>query len=185
LKKKAQFDIEKLEPIKSAPNCYIPALFAHATGDNFIDPSHSKTISDKYGGDCNLINFEGDHISHRPVFFYDSVCIFFNNNLIISSDFGEDNPYVEEQLAEEDFGHLNQQTKSSFMEDLTRATQLSLQEEFVDDDLELALKLSLLESEGTAQTTETGTQSPELKSDTKDKDQKDKEDPKDKNPNDH
>jgi len=153
------FDIDKLEPIKSAPSCFIPALFAHATGDDFIDPSHSKNISEKYAGDYNLISFDGNHISHRPPFFYDSVSIFFNNNLVINSDFGEDNVYVEEVITEEELTKLQNPIRSSFSDELARARQLSLQETFLDEDeenLQLALKLSLIDTTD-PNTTETGT----------------------------
>jgi len=44
VEKLASFDIMKLEPILSAPNCFVPALFAHADGDAFIVPRHSKDI---------------------------------------------------------------------------------------------------------------------------------------------
>lgn len=35
--------------------CFIPALFAHGTEDDFIAPSHSKEISAQYAGDHNLV----------------------------------------------------------------------------------------------------------------------------------
>jgi dienelactone hydrolase len=155
IEKKALFDIDKLEPIKSAPSCFIPALFAHANSDDFIDPSHSKNISDKYAGDYNLITFEGNHISHRPMFFYDSVCIFFNNNLNINSDFGEENTWVEEEISQEELTKIQNPFRNTFQDDLARARQLSLQEAYVDDDeeaLQLALKLSLLDSQQSTQT---------------------------------
>lgn len=44
VEKKANFNIEKLEPIKAASACFIPCLFAHATDDDFIDPSHSLAL---------------------------------------------------------------------------------------------------------------------------------------------
>jgi len=125
VEKKANFDINKLKPIKSAPQCFIPALFAHANGDDFIAPSHSKAICDCYVGDKNLINFEGDHQSRRPGFFYDSTSIFFSNYLLIESDFKDDNPFVEE--------------KDTSPEQLIS--------DGGDDDLELALQLSLAESQ--------------------------------------
>lgn len=101
--KKAHFNIEKLEPIKSAPSCFIPCLFAHGEEDDFIDMSHSLAMyadmqdeveywhflfsSEKYCGDYNRITFEGDHNSRRPRFFFDSAAIFFSNNLLVEADF--------------------------------------------------------------------------------------------------
>jgi dienelactone hydrolase len=195
IEKKVAFDIEKLEPIKSAPKCFIPALFAHANQDDFIDPSHSKNISEKYAGDFNLITFDGDHVTHRPTFFYDSVCIFFNNNLNITSDFGEDNPYIEEELSEEQLTQLQTSFKSgnAYQDEFERVRQMSLQEAYnkpsyvdeEDEQLQLALKLSLLENPETAEkekekesTTKESTtkESTKVESSSKDKDSKDPKD---------
>jgi len=116
-------------------------------------------LSAKYVGDFNLINFDGHHTSHRPMFFYDSVSIFFNNNLNVSVDFGDDNPYVDEEIKEEDLGEVQAPRKSkkpSGNDDFERAKQLSLQEAYTsapvsqqeeEELLALALKLSLLEAE--------------------------------------
>ena len=41
IKSKADFDIYKLSPIDHVQNSFIPALFATATGDDFIQPHHS------------------------------------------------------------------------------------------------------------------------------------------------
>lgn len=82
---RAQFDIRKNSPIEYAKNCYVPALFAHAEGDDFIKIHHSEKLYDVYCGDKNLIRFDGDHNSERPDFFYDSVAIFFYN-VLISND---------------------------------------------------------------------------------------------------
>jgi pimeloyl-ACP methyl ester carboxylesterase len=82
---RAQFDIRANTPIEHAKNCYVPALFAHAEGDDFIKIHHSERLFEVYSGDKNLIRFEGDHNSERPEFFYDSVAIFFYN-VLISND---------------------------------------------------------------------------------------------------
>lgn len=63
---KAKFDIYKLSPIKHVKNSFIPALFAHATEDDFILPHHSQKLHDAYEGDKNMVTFEGDHNSNRP-----------------------------------------------------------------------------------------------------------------------
>ena len=41
VRSKANFDIYKLSPIDHVKNSFIPALFATATGDDFIQPHHS------------------------------------------------------------------------------------------------------------------------------------------------
>jgi len=83
---KAKFDINTLEPIQVVDKCFVPALFAHAEHDDFVQRHHTQKLYDKYGGDKNLIEFEGDHNSERPDFFYDSVSIFFHNTLLGAQD---------------------------------------------------------------------------------------------------
>lgn len=41
IQSKVKFDIYNLSPIKHVKNSFIPALFATATGDDFIKPHHS------------------------------------------------------------------------------------------------------------------------------------------------
>lgn len=81
IQKKAKFDIMDLNVIQFAPKSFIPVLFGHASEDIFIQPHHSDRIYKAYGGDKNIIKFEGDHNSPRPQFYYDSVSIFFYNVL--------------------------------------------------------------------------------------------------------
>ncbi|CAK9161879.1 unnamed protein product [Ilex paraguariensis] len=81
IQKKAKFDIMNLNTIKVAKSCFVPVLFGHAVDDDFIQPHHSDCIFDAYVGDKNIIKFEGDHNSPRPQFYFDSICIFFNNVL--------------------------------------------------------------------------------------------------------
>ncbi|KAA3480671.1 GTP_EFTU_D3 domain-containing protein/Abhydrolase_5 domain-containing protein [Gossypium australe] len=89
IQKKAKFDITDLNTIKVAKSCFVPALFGHAIGDDFIRPHHSDRIFEaymefstiSYKGDKNIIKFEGDHNSPRPQFYFDSINIFFHNVL--------------------------------------------------------------------------------------------------------
>ncbi|XP_044462687.1 uncharacterized protein LOC123193684 isoform X1 [Mangifera indica] len=81
IQKKAKFDIMDLNCLKVAPKTFIPVLFGHANEDKFIQPHHSDDIFNSYAGDKNIINFNGDHNSCRPQFYYDSVSIFFFNVL--------------------------------------------------------------------------------------------------------
>ncbi|KAK9933514.1 hypothetical protein M0R45_020711 [Rubus argutus] len=81
IQKKAKFDIMNLNTIKVASSCFVPALFGHATDDDFIHPHHSDRIFEAYMGDKNIIKFEGDHNSPRPQFYFDSINIFFHNVL--------------------------------------------------------------------------------------------------------
>ncbi|KAK8555251.1 hypothetical protein V6N13_037400 [Hibiscus sabdariffa] len=81
IQKKAKFDIADLNTIKVAKSCFVPVLFGHAIGDDFIRPHHSDRIFEAYMGDKNIIKFEGDHNSPRPQFYFDSINIFFHNVL--------------------------------------------------------------------------------------------------------
>lgn len=81
IKKRANFNIDDLTPISHVKQCFIPALFATATGDKFILPHHTDDLYKSYSGDKNIVKFDGDHNSDRPQFFLDSVAIFFHNTL--------------------------------------------------------------------------------------------------------
>jgi len=81
VKKKAHFDLNDIEPIKFAERCFIPALFCSADDDTFVKPHHSKKLYDIYPGDKNITSIHGDHNSSRPLYFKDSVAIFFYNTL--------------------------------------------------------------------------------------------------------
>ncbi|WVZ57003.1 hypothetical protein U9M48_007451 [Paspalum notatum var. saurae] len=81
VKRKASFDIMDLDTIQVAKRCFVPALFGHATEDDFILPHHSDKIYESYMGDKNIIKFDGDHNSPRPQFYFDSITIFFHNVL--------------------------------------------------------------------------------------------------------
>ena len=81
VRRRAGFDIRDVVPLDLAPGTFVPALFAHAVGDTFVAPHHSRRLYEEYGGDKNHVLFEGGHNSRRPAFFYHSVAIFFLNAL--------------------------------------------------------------------------------------------------------
>ncbi len=76
IKSKANFDIYDCKPIQNVDKCFIPAIFTAGEEDDFILPSHSQDLHDKYAGDKNFVLVSGDHNSPRPSFFKDSVAIF-------------------------------------------------------------------------------------------------------------
>lgn len=78
---RAKFELDKVKPINHIKEAFIPALFGHATDDDFILPSHTETLHDAYAGEKNYVQFEGDHNTPRPQHFLDSVVIFFLNSL--------------------------------------------------------------------------------------------------------
>lgn len=62
------FDIGKLVPIDTAPNCFSPVRFVHGEQDDFIDKSHSQRLIEKYSGeDKEIFIVEGQHNSPRPI----------------------------------------------------------------------------------------------------------------------
>jgi len=81
--KKANFDINKLDILKQAKKWTVPWKFFYGTKDDFVSPSHSKKLYKAYSGDKGLAEFEGDHNSERPDFFYDSATIFFCNLFMV------------------------------------------------------------------------------------------------------
>eukprot|EP01029_Cantina_marsupialis_P032289 TRINITY_DN9716_c0_g3_i1.p1 TRINITY_DN9716_c0_g3~~TRINITY_DN9716_c0_g3_i1.p1 ORF type:complete len:615 (-),score=174.93 TRINITY_DN9716_c0_g3_i1:118-1962(-) len=81
VKKKAGFDINNIAPLKECHRSFIPALFAAAKDDNFINPHHSKDLNDTYAGDSELIEIEGDHNTPRPRRFLKQSANFFLDTL--------------------------------------------------------------------------------------------------------
>ena len=84
ISKKANFNLDEIEPIKYAEKCFIPALFCHANGDNFVKVHHCKELYEVYPGDKNVVYVDGDHNTSRPRFFRDSASIFFYNTLQVA-----------------------------------------------------------------------------------------------------
>jgi len=66
IKSKASFDLEDLKPIKHVDKIKIPALFGAAKEDTFVSPQHTRDLYMGYGGQKQLMIFEGDHNSQRP-----------------------------------------------------------------------------------------------------------------------
>jgi pimeloyl-ACP methyl ester carboxylesterase len=77
VRKEARFDINDLAPIKHVGQCFIPALFGAARGDDFILPHHTEELHAAYAGDKQLVMFEGDHNSPRPEVFHEQITSFF------------------------------------------------------------------------------------------------------------
>jgi pimeloyl-ACP methyl ester carboxylesterase len=63
IQRRGNFDLHDVAPVKVAGRTFVPALFAHADGDDFIVPQHSRALQAAYAGDSNFISFEGDHNS--------------------------------------------------------------------------------------------------------------------------
>lgn len=61
----ADFDIEDLIPLNHGPKSTVPALFLHGLQDNFVLPRHSEKLYNNYGGDKEMMMFDGDHNNER------------------------------------------------------------------------------------------------------------------------
>eukprot|EP00344_Euplotes_crassus_P002808 CAMPEP_0197004600 /NCGR_PEP_ID=MMETSP1380-20130617/23854_1 /TAXON_ID=5936 /ORGANISM="Euplotes crassus, Strain CT5" /LENGTH=387 /DNA_ID=CAMNT_0042423445 /DNA_START=27 /DNA_END=1191 /DNA_ORIENTATION=+ len=95
VKDRAKFQLAKVKPIDHIDKAFVPILFGHAKEDDFILPSHSEELHEKYAGDKNYISFEGDHNSTRPAFFDDSVVIFFINSLQVHNIVPQDKKHFD------------------------------------------------------------------------------------------
>jgi pimeloyl-ACP methyl ester carboxylesterase len=85
IKKRAGFDIKKVNPIENVGEAFIPVQFVVAEEDNFIKPHHSEEIYQAYAGDKDIKRVEGDHNSMRPQYFLDSCGVFFYNVLQVET----------------------------------------------------------------------------------------------------
>ena len=84
IKSRADFALDDICPIKHVGQSFVPALFIVAKEDDFIVPAHGLELYEKYSGDKNLIQVDGDHNSPRPAHAITSAYIFFFNTLQVS-----------------------------------------------------------------------------------------------------
>ncbi|KAI3434931.1 hypothetical protein D9Q98_002985 [Chlorella vulgaris] len=113
VRKRAGFSVDKVAPLDCVGASYIPALFGHAQADTFVDKHHSKRLHDAYAGEKNLVNFDGDHNSVRPDFFYSSALIFLMQALQVEELVG---PAVDLQALPEDaLPHLAANNRSIYV----------------------------------------------------------------------
>ena len=82
IKKKANFDLNNIKPIKVVEKIKIPSLFGHGSKDTLIPCEHTKELHKKYGGLKQIIIFEGDHNSPRPVNFVLMIREFLKKHLL-------------------------------------------------------------------------------------------------------
>lgn len=76
IKERVGFDPYDLKPVKHAPHAAMPALFGVARDDTFILPHHTIDLHNAWGGDRQLIQFEGGHSGRRPPWFLDQAADF-------------------------------------------------------------------------------------------------------------
>ena len=67
IRKKAGFDLDKLETEIYAKNCNTPAFFLHGEDDNFVNKNHCTNLFNDYKGDEKIIRIvKGKHNTARP-----------------------------------------------------------------------------------------------------------------------
>ena len=60
---RASFNIENVKPGEGLERCLVPAMFATATGDTFVSPTHTQSMYEQYAGRKKICRFEGGHNS--------------------------------------------------------------------------------------------------------------------------
>ena len=86
IEKKANFRIEKIEPIQNLEKIKsIPILFCHGLDDTFINNHHCKDLYKAYGGQKEIVIFEGEHNEKRPLRIMQVISLFFYNHLNVEN----------------------------------------------------------------------------------------------------
>ena len=86
IEKKADFRIEKIEPIENFKKCKnIPFLFCHGLDDTFINNHHTNDLYKAYGGKKEIVMFEGEHNEKRPLHILQIISLFFYNHLKVEN----------------------------------------------------------------------------------------------------
>ena len=86
IEKKANFRIEKIEPVKILQKCKnIPILFCHGLDDTFINYHHCKDLFNEYKGKKEIVMFEGEHNEKRPLHILQVISLFFYSHLKVDN----------------------------------------------------------------------------------------------------
>lgn len=78
---RAEFDVNELVPIKSAPRAVCPALFGCASDDSFVLPHHTQDLHNAWGGERLLRVYDGGHNGVRPAWFLEEASDFLTERL--------------------------------------------------------------------------------------------------------
>ena len=123
IEKKANFRIEKIEPIENLNKCLkIPILFCHGLHDTFINNHQCNDLYKDYGGQKEIVMFEGEHNAKRPLHILQVISLFFYNHLKVEN-------IVEISLAYDKKNNNNLKTCTSIYEEEAK--------DFDDDDLNI------------------------------------------------
>lgn len=79
---RAMFDMDTVSAIDVAPHVAVPALFAVASDDNFVQNHHGEALVKAWGcSDSTIVRFSGHHNSMRPHWFLDAAASFLEKRL--------------------------------------------------------------------------------------------------------
>jgi len=98
IKKKVNFDIDDLRPLKYVDKINVPALFGAARSDTFVLPQHTSDLYSAYLGPKQMMIFEGDHNSQRPSNWTTLVKEFLDTHLLKEPVRADPNPKSLKQL---------------------------------------------------------------------------------------
>ena len=98
IKKKVNFDIDNLRPLKYVDKINVPALFGAGRQDTFVLPQHTSDLYAAYLGPKQIMLFEGDHNSQRPQNWNLLVKEFLENHLLKEEVKENPNPKSLKQL---------------------------------------------------------------------------------------
>lgn len=77
IRNKADFDIYEVSPSKHASSCFVPCFIMHGEEDEFIKPSQSEQLKNKYVGECmRILMPAADHTSPRSLVFWQRAAVF-------------------------------------------------------------------------------------------------------------
>ncbi|CAE7038773.1 yqkD [Symbiodinium natans] len=82
IQERAHFDIQELQPIRSAPRARSPALFAVAEDDDFVLPHHTRDLHAVWGAEAKLVTFKGGHNGSRPKWYLEQAADFLAERLV-------------------------------------------------------------------------------------------------------
>ena len=86
IEKKANFRIEKIEPIENINKCKnIPILFCHGLNDSLINNHHCSDLYKVSGGKKEIVMFEGEHNEKRPLHIFQVISLFFYDHLKVEN----------------------------------------------------------------------------------------------------
>lgn len=85
IQKKANFNINKLIPLKNVGQIKIPALIAYSFQDELIPYGQFEDLSNAYGGEKDIIILEGSHNDVRQLEFCKAVGLFFCKHLKVGT----------------------------------------------------------------------------------------------------